>query len=79
MTTATLAWFTTGAILVYIVIRDPNVLDWLVLQSQRFSLELKRRWYMVKYHPHSPWVRWAVERNAKRLADEFIRERDKQP
>jgi hypothetical protein len=79
MTTATLVWFSTGAILVYMVIRDPNLFDWLVLQSTRFSLELKRRWYMVKYHPDSPWIRWAVERNAKRLADEFIRERDKQP
>jgi hypothetical protein len=78
MTAATLAWFTTGAILVYIVIRDPNVFDWLVLQSQRISMEIRKAWYRIKYNPDSPWVRWAVERNAKRLADEFIRERDKQ-
>jgi len=74
MTPATLTWFTLGAIVLYAVVQDPNVYDWLVLQSKRLSLELKRRWYMVKYHPHSPWVRRAVERNAERLAKEFMKE-----
>ena len=74
MTTATLTWFTLGAIVLYVVVQDPNVYDWLVLQSKRLSLELKRRWYMVKYHPDSPWVRWAVERNSQRLAKEIMKE-----
>lgn len=76
MTSATLAWFSTGAILVYLVIRDPNVYDWLVLQSKRLTIEVKRRWYMVKFHPESPWLRWKINRNAYRLAEELIRERD---
>ena len=74
MTPATLTWFTLGAIVLYAVVQDPNVYDWLVLQSKRLSLELKRRWYMVKYHPDSPWVKRAVERNAERLAKELMKE-----
>lgn len=76
MTAATLTWFTFGAIVLYVVIQDPNVYDWLVLQSKRLSLETKRRWYMVRYHPRSPWVRISVEMSARRLAKELIRERD---
>ena len=74
MSTATLTWFALGAILVYIVAQDPNVYDWLVLQSKRFDIEVKRRWYMLRYHPDSPWVRYEIKRNADRMAREIIKE-----
>lgn len=71
MTVATLTWFTIGACLVYVVAVDPNVYTWLVLQSKRLRLEAERAWFRVRYHPDSPWVRYAIRKNADRLAKEL--------
>lgn len=77
MNIATLTWFTVGACLVYIVVQDPNVYDWLVLQSKRLRLEVERLWFRVRYHPDSPWVRYEIRRNADRLAKEFTKKNEK--
>lgn len=74
MSVATLTWFTIGACLVYVVAVDANVYTWLVLQSKRFRLEIERRWYMLRYHPDSPWVRYETKRNADRMANEIMKE-----
>ena len=74
MTLATLTWFTLGACLVYAVAVDPNVYTWVVLQSKRLRTEVARRWYMVRYHPDSPWVRHEVKRNANMIAKELMKE-----
>jgi len=74
MTSATLTWFTIGAILVYVVAQDPNVYTWLVLQAKGLRIEVERRWYMFRYHPESPWIRYEMKRNSERLAREIIKE-----
>lgn len=74
MNIATLTWFTVGACLVYIVAQDPNVYDWLVLQSKRLRLEVERLWFRVRYNPDSPWVRYEIKRNSERLAKEILKE-----
>jgi hypothetical protein len=74
MNIATLTWFTIGACLVYAVAVDPNVYTWLVLQTKRIKLELERTWFRIRYNPDSPWVRYEVERNAKKLAEELMKE-----
>jgi hypothetical protein len=71
---ATLTWFSTGAIILYIVVRDPNVYDWLVLQSKRIVMEARRAWFMTRHHPSSPWVRYEVKRNSMKLAKEILKE-----
>ena len=74
MNLAALTWFTLGACLIYVVAQDPNVYTWLVLQSKVLNVWIRRKWFMLRYNPDSPWVRWAIDRNAKRLADEIIKE-----
>ena len=74
MTLPTLTWFTLGAILIYLVAQDPKVYTWLVLQSKLLTTEIRRRAYMIRYNPDMPWVRWAVERNANRIAREIQKE-----
>ncbi len=74
MTLATLTWVTLGACLLYLVTQDPNVYTWLVLQSKVLNVWVQRKWFMLRYNPDSPWVRWTIDRNAKRLADEIIKE-----
>lgn len=77
MSIATLTWFTIGACLVYIVVQDANVYDWLVLQSKRLTVETQRLWFRVRYHPDSPWVRYEIKRNANKLAEEILKESQK--
>jgi hypothetical protein len=74
MTLATLTWVTLGACLLYLVTQDPNVYTWLVLQSKVLNVWIQRKWFMLRYNPDSPWVRWEIHRNAKKLADEIIKE-----
>jgi hypothetical protein len=76
MNIATLTWFTIGACLVYIVVQDANVFDWLVLQSKRLGIELRRYWFMVRHHPDSPWVRYEIKRNADKLAQEILKKNE---
>ena len=74
MNFATLTWLTFGACLIYTVVQDANVFEWLVLQSRRLSVELQRFWFTVRHNPDSPWVRWEIDRNARKLADEFLKD-----
>jgi len=76
MNLAALTWFTLGACLIYVVAQDPNVYTWLVLQSKVLNVWIQRKLFMLRYNPDSPWVRWTIDRNAKRLADEIIKENE---
>jgi hypothetical protein len=76
MNLAVLTWFTLGACLIFVVAQDPNVYTWLVLQSKVLNVWIQRKWFMLRYNPDSPWVRWTIDRNAKRLADEIIKENE---
>jgi hypothetical protein len=74
MNIATLTWLTLGACIVYVVAQDANVFDWLVLQSRRFGIEVKRLWFRIRYHPESPWVRYEIKLNADKIAREILKE-----
>ena len=74
MTLATLTWFTIGACLVYAVAVDENVYTWLVLASKRFIQLVEIQWFKIRYNPDSPWVRYEIERNAKKMAEDLIKE-----
>lgn len=76
MNLATLTWLTLGACLVFIVAQDPNVYVWLVLQSRRLGVELRRRWFRIRHNPDSPWVQFEIYRNAEKLANEIIKENE---
>lgn len=74
MNLATLTWFVIGACLVYAVAVDENVYHWLVLQAKLLRIWFERQWFRIRYNPDSPWVRYEINRNAKKLADEIIKE-----
>ena len=76
MNIATLTWLTLGACIVYVVAQDANVFDWLVLQSRRFGIEVKRLWFRIRYHPDSLWVRYEIKRNADKFAREILKENE---
>jgi hypothetical protein len=66
-------WLIVGGAVVYVVAMDANVFDWLVLFSKRATQLVQLQWFKVRHHPDAPWVRYAVERNAKRMAEDFIK------
>ena len=72
MSIAALTWFIAGSCLVYAVAVDENVYTGLVLASKTVSIWLQRQWFKVRYHPDSPWVRYEIERNADKMAKEFL-------
>jgi hypothetical protein len=55
------------------VVQDPNVYTWLVLQSKLLNVWFRRQWFLIRHNPDSPWVRWEIDRNARKLADEIIK------
>jgi hypothetical protein len=74
MNLATLTWVVLGACLIYLVTQDPNVYPWLVLLSKSAGIWVQRKLFLIRYNPDSPWVRWEINRNARKLADELTKE-----
>lgn len=74
MTVAALTWFTIGACLIYVLAVDANVAHWLVLLSKSATIWLRKKWFLVRHNPDSPWVRWAIDRNARKIAKELTKE-----
>ncbi len=73
LNSALLTWLIIGGILTYIVAIDANVLIWLVLQSKLTNLWFRKQWFLIRYNPDSPWVRYEIKRNADRQATEMLK------
>ena len=73
---ALLAWLVFGGVVAYAVAVDPNVYRWIELQAQVLSLWFQQRWFLFRYNPRSFWVKWEIQRNANRIAKQFIKERE---
>jgi hypothetical protein len=74
MTLATLTWFTIGACLVYVIAQDASVYEWLVLCSRSTGIWVRRQWFLIRHNPDSPWVRWQIDRNARKIAEQLLKE-----
>ena len=59
------------AAVAYILASDDNVAPFLVLQTKRLGLAARRAIWMAQNHPDAPWVRYAINRRAWRLAEEL--------
>jgi hypothetical protein len=78
MSAVALSWLTVGTCLTYIIVQDANVYDFLVLASKSVSIWVQRQWFKIRYHPESPWIRWEIDRNAERMAKEFLENYNKE-
>jgi hypothetical protein len=50
------------------------VYTWLALQSKLLNVWLRRQWFLLRHNPDSPWVRYEIDRNARKIANEIIKE-----
>ena len=74
MLTQATIWLTIGGILLFVILEDPKVFHWLVLVSKIASLWVERKWFLIKNHPDTPWVRYQIKRNADRTAKQLMDE-----
>ena len=72
--TQTAIWLTIGGILLFVILEDPKVYPWLVLLSKIANLWIEQQWFKIKNHPDTPWVRYAIKRNADKIAKQLMDE-----
>jgi hypothetical protein len=68
----TAVWLTIGGILLFVVLEDPKIFQWLVLVSKIATLWVERQWFLIKNHPDTPWVRYQIKRNAEINAKKLL-------
>ena len=65
-------WLTVIGILVYMMIVDENVIEFINLFFMGVWIQLKRYYYMAILHPRNPITNWIMERKMKKLAKELL-------
>jgi len=62
-------------ILVYLILTDKNVADYLTLVFKMARLNIERMFWMIRFHPKNPitnlMMRWKYDKIAKELEKEF--------
>jgi len=74
MPTQATIWLTIGGILLFVILEDPKVFQWLVLVSKITNLWVAQRWFIIRNHPNTPWVQYQIKRNADKIAKQLIEE-----
>lgn len=67
-------WFCTLVLLVYVFASDRNVSDYIVLRIKLVSINIKRYWYIIQFHPSNKISRWFFERRLRKLIKSFDNE-----
>jgi len=67
-------WLTVGGILLFVILEDPKVFQWLVLVSKIANLWVAQRWFIIKNHPNTPWVQYQIKRNAEAAVKKLMEE-----
>ena len=67
-------------IVLYVMIIDQNVADYLTLVFKMTRLNIERMFWMIRFHPKNPItnliMRWKYERIARELQEEMERSTD---
>ena len=76
MSTSVMVWVTVAASLLFIVVSEPEVLDWLTLVSKVIGIWARRQWFLIRYNPDTPWMRYEMDRSSRKIAKQLMKERD---
>ena len=66
--------FAVFAIIAYMMVVDRNVVTFIDLMFRYAGVQLKRAWFIVKFHPANPITRWIFERRIERMTRELEEE-----
>ena len=60
-------WFSTFALLLYVVTVDKNVADYIVLRMKLVWINIRRYYYIIQFHPSNRVSRWFFERRLNKM------------
>ena len=73
--------FAVFAVIAYMMVVDRNVVTFIDLMIRYAGVQLKRAWWIVRFHPINPIPRWTlnwrVERMTRQLEKRLNIERDR--
>lgn len=61
------ATFTVFAILCYMIVVDKNIAIFIELMIRYAGVQLKRAWWIVRFHPINPIPRWTLNWRIERM------------
>ena len=59
------------ALLLALMVIDPNVGTWIDLQVQRLSVDIRRRWFMATMWPRLQLDRWRLQRELTKIRKQY--------
>jgi hypothetical protein len=62
------------AVIGYLMVVDRNIITYIELIFRYAVVQLKRAWFIVKFHPANPITRWIFERRIERMTRELEEE-----
>ena len=68
------AWLTLFVICAYLIVTDASIAKYVVLLWKESKLNYEKLKWWVRYSPDNPLVRYAIRRNADKLARELFNE-----
>ena len=63
--------FTFFALVSYMMIVDRNIVIFVELMFQFIGVQLKRAWFIIRFHPVNPIPRWTFARRIERMTREL--------
>lgn len=68
------ALFTVFAVLAYMIIVDKNVAIFIELMIRFAWVQIKRAWWIVRFHPANPIPRWTLNWRVNRMVRKLEKE-----
>jgi hypothetical protein len=65
------AIFTVFAIIAYMIVVDKNVAIFIELMARFAVVQVKRAWWIVRFHPANPIPRWTLNWRVERMTREL--------
>jgi len=62
------------AVIGYLMVVDRNIITYIELNFQFAVVQLKRAWFIVRFHPINPIPRWTLSRRIERMTKELEEE-----
>ena len=67
-------WMTVLGVRAYMMIVDKNVTEFVNLFFMGVWIQLRKYYWMAILHPRNPITNWMMERRAKKMAKELMKE-----
>ena len=68
------ALFTVFAVLAYMIVVDKNVAIFIELMIRFAWVQIKRAWWIIRFHPANPIPRWTLNWRVNRMVRKLEKE-----